>query len=197
MPLYSRAMVIFGLFCLILFVVFPTGYMVFWEREHLFPFVSIAILLFLSLFFIVYRRIYQAEALRKARQRYKKRVDFIDLLPNALFLWRFSVGMIILQVLFTGVLISFMNGYVFLLSYPLWLVGSGVVFVVSGFLSHPPLKRSGVVLLVIAALDLLGLSAYMQLRPFDLFLAHYIQIALTASFLGLYPLWLGIRHAGR
>ena len=195
MPLYSRSLIVYGTFSLLLFLIFPILFIVFWETRLLYAIVSLGISLFVLLFIIVYRSIYKAEMLQKARRRYRENIEFLDVLPNALFIWRLSVWMMVVELLLTGVFIGYMSGNGFLLMYPLWMVGTGVVFSVSGHLSEPGLKAAGSNILFIAVADLALLMLYLFTGFVDIYTAHYLQIGVTTLTVGIYPLWLGVRHA--
>lgn len=197
MQLYSRSMIVFGMFCLVMFLAFPLLFIEYWKEERLYWFVSCGVVFFLILFGVVYRSIYQADALQQARVRYQKHIGFLDVLPNTLFIWQLSIWMIVFELVTTGVFISYMNGVAFLMVYPLWMVGAGVVFSVSGFLASSELKKAGTYLFGMAVVDMAALMLYLQVIPFDLNMAHYIQMVLAACALGLYPIWLGVRHARR
>lgn len=197
MSLFSRSMVVFGVFSLILFLVFPILFIFYWDDRSFYELVSLGIISFIALFLSTYQMIYRTEVLQQARKRYRENIDFMDVLPNSLFIWRLSVWMFVIELLLTGVFVSFMSGSGFLLMYPLWIIGAGVVFSVGGFLTQPKLLQAGTRLLVISMLDLALLIFYLQMIPVDLHAAHYVQMTLTTLSLGLYPIWLGVTHAGR
>jgi len=98
------------------------------------------------------------------------------------------------ELLLTGVFIGYMSGNAFLSMYPLWMIGSGLVFSVSGHLSDPHLKKAGALILALGALDLAALTLYLTTGIVGIYTAHYIQITVTVATIGLYPIWLGVRH---